>query len=251
MNPYLEQPDLWQDFHQSFIPCLRELLTEQVRPSYFVKVEEQVYIHEVPTGETGFLARPDAVVVEARRRSTPAAEPTGATLAAPVRGRLAVAVDIVRHSYLEIRDRRGHNLVTVIELLSPSNKQPGPDREQYLAKRLRVLSSNVHLVEIDLLRGGPRLPLEGLSPCDYCALVSRVEDRPHVGVWPIRLRERLPEIPIPLRAPDPHARVDLQQALHRVYDAAGYADYIYQGAPEPPLGLEDAAWARGVAAQAG
>ena len=43
----------------------------------------------------------------------------------------------------------------MIELLSPANKTPGPDREQYLAKRMELLNGPVHLVEIDLLRGGP------------------------------------------------------------------------------------------------
>jgi hypothetical protein len=60
----------------------------------------------------------------------------------------------------------------------------------------------------------------------------------------LRLRERLPVIPIPLRAPDSDARLDLQEALHRLYDAAGYEDYIYSGAPQPPLHPDDAAWAR-------
>src|SRR5262249_38575067 len=142
------------------------------------------------------------------------------------------------------RDRNSRELITVLELLSPSNKKSGPDREQYLAKRRQLISSPVHLVEIDLLRGGPRLPVEDLPDCDYYALVSRVEERPRVGIWPVRLRDRLPVIPIPLRSPDPDARIDLQEVLHHLYDAAGYEDYIYTGAPQPPLHPQDAAWAR-------
>jgi hypothetical protein len=155
-----------------------------------------------------------------------------------------VAIDTERQSYLEIRDRQSREVVTVIELLSPSNKYAGPDREQYLAKRQRLLASWVNLVEIDLLRGGPRMPLVNLPPCDYYALVSRYTDRPDAGVWPIRLREPLPPIPIPLRAPHPDAQLDLQQMLHRLYDAAGYEDYIYTGEPDPALPAEDAGWAR-------
>ena len=48
MNPYLEHADVWQDFHQSFIPLLCQLLGEQVRPKYLVKIEEQIFIHELP-----------------------------------------------------------------------------------------------------------------------------------------------------------------------------------------------------------
>jgi hypothetical protein len=68
-----------------------------------------------------------------------------------------------------------------------------------------------------------------------------------VGICPLRLRDRLPTIPIPLRAPDPDARLDLQQVLHDVYDAAGYEDYIYTGHPQPPLHPDDAAWVRTLA----
>jgi len=58
------------------------------------------------------------------------------------------------------------------------------------------------------------------------------------------LRDRLPVIPIPVRAPDSDAQLDLQAVLHQVYDDGGYADYIYEGAPKPRLTDEDADWAR-------
>jgi len=152
-------------------------------------------------------------------------------------------VDVERHAFLEIRDRGNRQLVTVLELLSPSNKRPGPDREQYLAKRQQLLASSVHLVELDLLRGGPRLPMEYLPPCDYCVMVSRYEDRPQVSLWPLGLRDKLPTIPIPLLAQE-RATLDLQSALHQAYDAAGYEDYIYANAPTPPLQGADAEWAQ-------
>lgn len=242
MNPYLEQEEVWQDFHQSFIPLARSILAEQVRPAYVVKVEEHLFIHEHSAEQRHFLGRADVALAAKPAGTRDAA--AAAALEAPSYARLSVAVDIERHSYLEIRDRRDRELITVIELLSPSNKRPGPDREQYLGKRLQFLHSNVHLVEIDLLRGRPRLPVDDLPECDYYALVSRWEDRPRTGVWPIRLRDGLPPLPIPLRAPDPNARLDLQAVLHRVYDEAGYEDYIYTGAPQPPLSAEDEAWAR-------
>jgi hypothetical protein len=102
----------------------------------------------------------------------------------------------------------------------------------------------VNLVEIDLLRGGRRLPVEGLPECDYYALVSRPAERPDVGLWPVRLRERLPVVPIPLRPSETAARLDVQETLHRVYDEAGYQDYIYSGELTPALAADDAEWAR-------
>ena len=156
---------------------------------------------------------------------------------------MPAGVEVEEVYRLEIRDRTGTDLVTIIELLSPTNKYSGPDREQYLTKRRLVLHSRTNFVEIDLLRGGPRLPLDGLPRCDYCALVSRVEDRPDVEIWPWRLRDPLPILPIPLGDAAPDAALDLKAALDRAYDENGYQDYIYTGLPEPRLAPDDAAWA--------
>src|SRR5262249_16881582 len=134
--------------------------------------------------------------------------------------------------------------ITVLELLSPSNKAPGSDREDYLAKRRQVLAGPTHLVEIDLRRGGTRPNLPELPLCDYYVLVSRSEQRPNLDFWPIHLRKRLPVVPIPLMAPDPDVLLDLQVVLDRTYDAANYGKYIYGETPEPPLSPEDLAWAR-------
>jgi Protein of unknown function (DUF4058) len=135
----------------------------------------------------------------------------------------------------------------VLELLSPTNKRGGADREQYVAKREQILKSAAHFVEIDLLRRGRPMPLENRPKCDYSALVSRAQARPWAGFWPIRLRRRLPIIPIPLLPADPEARVDLQEVLHHVYDASGYEDFIYAGEPDLHLSSRDAAWARAFA----
>jgi hypothetical protein len=241
MNPYLEQERVWHDFHERFLPTAAEAIGAQVDPRYIVKIDEHVYIHELPEGSRQFLGRADIAVTRSPEGGGP--RPVAAVLEAPAQVRLP-RVDIERLSYVEIRDRDDWRLVTVIELLSPSNKRPGPDREQYLAKRAELLSGAAHLVELDLLRGGPRLPLEDLPACDYYALVSRVEDRPRAGVWPIRLRDRLPVLPIPLHAPDPDAVLDVQSALDRVHDAARYRTYIYRSPPQPALSRDDEAWAR-------
>jgi len=240
MDPYLEQADLWQDVHETMITAARAFLVPQVRPGYIVRLEEQIYIRERPEDEQELVGTADVAVGRGAGLVPAAAE---ATLVAPVRGRLGAAVEEQRLSFIEVRDRRDRTVITVIELLSPSNKR-GEDRVQYLAKRDRLLASPVSLVEIDLLRGGRRLPVEGLPQCDYYALVSQPGERPDVGLWPIRLRDRLPVLPIPLRPAEPPARLDLQEVLHRVYDEAGFADHIYAGQPDPPLRPEDAAWAQ-------
>jgi hypothetical protein len=153
------------------------------------------------------------------------------------------AEDIERIAFLEVRDCRDRELVTIIELLSPSNKRPGDNRSQYLSKRRQILRSDAHLVEIDLLRGWPPMPAEGRPAVDYSVLISRAGRRPVAEFWPIRLRDRMPVIPIPLKEGDPDSRVDLQAVLNQAYDRPAYEDFIYYGSPEPPLTAEDAEWA--------
>jgi hypothetical protein len=175
-----------------------------------------------------------------RRQLAPQISPDYIVIRAEV---LLPAQDIERVAFLEIRDRKGRELVTVIELLSPSNKRAGDDRLQYLAKRREILRSSAHLVEIDLLRGWSPMPADDRPEGDYSVLVSRFERRPAAEFWPIRLRDRLPVIPIPLRPGDQDGRVDLQGVLNQAYDGPGYADFIYDGSPEPPLNPADAEWA--------
>ena len=241
MNPYLEQEEVWHDFHERFCPLVAEVLTAQVRPHYIVKIDEHIYIHGPADEERSFVGRSDIEVAELTGNGRTGSATS--VLEAPAHVRLPV-VDIERVSFVEVRDRAGRQLVAVVELLSPSNKKSGPHRDQYLAKRSQILASPVHFVEIDLLRGGRRMPLDGLGACDYYAMVSRAEQRPEAGIWPIRLRKPLPKIPIPLRAPHADAELQLQEILHRIHDAAGYEDYIYGGEPDPALSKLDAVWAR-------
>jgi hypothetical protein len=248
MNPYLEQETVWHDFHERFIPLAAELIGAQVLPRSFVKINEHIYVHELGEDRPRLAGRGDVLVAKGKPQVSGG---IGAQLLeAPARVRQP-EVDVERQSFLEIRDRTDRHLVAVLELLSPSNKYRGPDRDQYLAKCRQLLSSTVHLVEIDLLRGGPRLPWIDLPECDYCAVVSRVEQRPEADLWPIRLRDPLPPLPIPLKEGDPDAFLDLQQALHHIYDKAGYHYYIYSGSPQPSLREEDEKWAAELLSRAG
>jgi hypothetical protein len=241
MNPYLEHESVWHDFHERYIPAIAEEIGAQVDPRYIVRIDEHVYVREAPDDPRRLVGRSDVLL--SRPPTAQDAAAGAALLEPPVEVQLP-AVDLERLAYIEILDREDWRLVTVVELLSPSNKASGADRDQYLAKRAQLLSSRVNVVEIDLLRGGPRLPLRDLPPCDYYVLVSRAEQRPRAGVWPVKLRDPLPVAPIPLQPADADARLDLQGVLHRVYDAARYRTYIYLREPQPRLQDEDRAWAR-------
>jgi len=241
MNPYLEQDDCWHDFHQRFLPHVADLLGMQVPPEYIIKVDENIYVHELPPAPRRLVGRADVFL--SRPSSPGEGRPGAGILEAPAHVEIP-EIDVEGRDFVEILDRRTREVITVIELLSPSNKLSGSDRDQYLAKRRRLLKGAANFVEIDLLRCGRPLPPAERPECTYSVMVSRPEDRPRAGFWPIRLRDPLPMIPIPLRPPDPDACIDLQAIVHRLYDAARYERYIYQGSPVPPLDLDDAAWAQ-------
>jgi Protein of unknown function (DUF4058) len=252
MNPYIERPDVWKDFHDTFIPAARESLAPQIRPRYYVRIEEHLFIHEPAASERFPLGRPD-LSVHPSPSSSAGGMSSGTSVVAPASVGMPVVVEEERLPYLEIRDRDRNDVVTIIELLSPANKATGPNRDHYLAKVRRILSSSTSFVEIDLLRGDPKMPWDRLPGCDYYAIVSRHAARtngdPRADLWPIHLRDPLPTIPIPLRPGEPEATLDLQSILHRIYDAADYHLFLYRSEPEPPLSAADAAWAAQILAQ--
>jgi len=133
----------------------------------------------------------------------------------------------------------------VIEVLSLGNKRAGSDgQREYLTKRESILQSAAHLVELDLLRGGQRLPtIEPLPVADYFAFVCRAYDRPEAQVYAWTLRQSLPTIPIPLNRGDPDVLLDLQNGFTRVYDRAGY-DYSldYRQPVQPAFAAREAEW---------
>ena len=244
MNPYLENSLYWVDFHHTYLTFLRSALMQTISPDYYVSIEEHVYLHE-SDGERHLIGMADVDV--AFETAPNSKEPHAATAA--VVAPATVTIPKLRKrkvGYLEVVDKGYMKVVTVIELLSPSNKYAGPDRENHRTKRRELFATQVSLVELDLLRGGPRLPLTGLPTCDYYAMVSR----PPADIWPIKLREALPTIPIPLRKGEVELRVDLQAALNRTYDEALYGCRIYKTSPEPQLAPTDAEWATAILAAA-
>jgi hypothetical protein len=247
MNPYLEHPSVWLGFHAQFVPAVSHALNARLGGAYIALVEEQVYIHEVDENVVRLAGRADVGLARhpEREPGTPAAS---AVLDAPLRV-IVPAATAEALARVEVRTRAGKELVTVIEVLSPTNKRGGWHREQYATKRALILNSEAHFVEIDLLRGWERMPVEGAVDSDYRVLVSRAEDRPSAGLWAVSLRERLPQIPVPLRGADPPVKIDLQALVHQVYDAATYRKVIYDDEPRPPLSSADAAWAAAIAAR--
>jgi hypothetical protein len=245
MDPFIEGQE-WEDFHHGIISALQEALVPRVRPHYVVRVEKRVYLEHTPEEQAEFV-RSDDLVLEHDQRPmlAPGGGGTATALAdAPIEITLPMPEER-REAFLSILTRDKMEVVTLIEVLSPSNKRPGGDgRREYLDKREAVLCSRTHLIEIDLLRAGARLPtIEALPPADYFAFVCRKPRRPKAALHRWTLRDRLPTIGVPLLGEDPDVALDLQVAFEAAYDRAGY-DYSldYRRPIEPPLSEADAAW---------
>lgn len=246
MDPYLEAPAVWEEFHHVLITECMYWLSERLPDTYVAKIQERVELISVDD-EAAKVYVPDVAVARRPRRDPrppPAGSSTGGATATlePV---TIPAVDTLetREGYIEIRRLPDHQLVTSIEVLSPWNKF-GEGVGEYRAKRRATVSGGVHVVELDLLRRGARTELSAPLPAgDYYALVFRADRRPDVDVYPWGLRDRLPVVPIPLRAPDPDVALDLASIVSTAYERGRYARKLgYADAPPGPTAPDDLSW---------
>jgi hypothetical protein len=250
MDPYLENPGLWPDVHHNLISEIQALLTAHLRPKYLVRIEERAYItHQEEEWSKPQQRVPDIEIVARpgweEAQFSEEGEASSLEMSSPVVATTWFEEDI-HEAFLKIIDRQSRAVVTVIELLSPANKVPNsPGRESFEAKRRDVMHSSSHWVEIDLLRGKRMVPVpKTVGPHQYLVHISRRNLRPRGELWGIRLNQRLPAIPIPLKPGDPDARLDLQAALDAAYDRAGYdLELDYRKHPKPPLDEKLSAWA--------
>lgn len=244
MNPYLEYPDRWPTVHNRLIVGLADFLTPLLLPKYQVDIDKRVY--EVSDLNTLLVGRPDVTVQQSRspRQSISSDNSSGiaVTAKAPLSVRLAMPQE-VREAYLEVKEVATQKVVVAIEILSPTNKR-GEGRQKYEVKRQKVLNSQTHLVEIDLLSQGEPLPLaEGAVESDYRILVSRWESRPMADLYPFNLPEPIPVFPLPLSRDEQEPMIDLQTLLHQVYDRSGYDYFIdYQQEVLLPFADSELAW---------
>lgn len=261
MDPYLEAPEIWPDLHDALAGEIRAELNQSLPGPYYARLEMRPEIGIIEEGQVRQRIVPDVTVVRRPDRLPVPAQ--AAVLERPRRDvsrsvELKVRIEPIRHHFVEIRDSaNGHKLITLIEILSPSNKRHGPDREAYRRKQREVLDSDASLIEIDLLRGGdrvlPDLNLVALiaeldSPADYVVMVNRAwrrADEVAYEVFPFGLREWLPCIPVPLREGEPEVPLDLQFVFNRAYDGGPYrrGAVDYSRPPVPPLSAEDRVWA--------
>ncbi len=254
-DPYLEDERFWHDFHQRFIAYTAEALVPRVPPRYRIRIDERSLVTTLPPSQPQRVFYPDIAVTE---RTTPSGAATAVATAVQTETEVAldepVIVELVseliqRQSFIKIVDRTHERLVTVIELLSPSNKRSGEWRTAYLQKQLSCLEAGVNLVEIDFLRQGEHtvaVPAYALSsPPSFYGLVSvwRGHLPRRFEVYPVVLPRRLPCIAIPLLPEDKDVALDLQWVFDRCYDVGRYTlDIDYTQSPPVPLTPEEQEW---------
>lgn len=243
MNPYLEHPRSWPNVHHRLITAIADSLAPQLLPKYQVLIEERIY--QTTGADSLLVGIADAVVQRTQivpnptitkiAVSPPPTQPTTVTLPMPEK---------VRQGHLEIRDIATSEVVTAVEVLSPTNKRPGEGRTQYQVKRQMILRSSTHLVEIDLLRQWEPMPtLTDSTQANYRILVSQSSHRPQADLYAFNLPDPIPGFPLPLRVEDVEPLINLQDHLNGVYERSGYGFVIdYSHEPLPPLLKTDAAW---------
>ena len=235
MDPYLEAH--WRDIHAGLVIYARDALQAVLPGALRARVEERV-----------FLDITDDYHGHPRRGLTTRAE-TGVAVAEPLL--VETEPESATETFLEIIDREsGNRVVTVVEFLSPSNKSPGLNREQYLRKQREVCSSDANLVEIDLNRFGTHtlaFPLMHLKPqfrTAYMACVRRAVRRGKAEVYPMPLRARLPVVKVPLRPDDADVPLDVQALIEQCYRNGAYEGTLnYAADPDPPLSGAERDWA--------
>jgi Protein of unknown function (DUF4058) len=244
MDPYLERH--WGDVHARLIIYASDSLNKSLPRDLRARVEERVSV-ETPAGE-----RPIVPDVRILKRAIPGKKSArGATSVATAEPLIVPLGEPITESYIEIRDiSTGHRVITVIEILSPSNKTPGDARNEYLRQQQELFAGQVSLVAGDLLRSGRRLlpfPLECLPvqhQTPYGVCITRGWQLKQVEFYPISLCEPLPTIRVPLRQSDADASLNLQQLIEQCYENGSYTDDIdYRDEADPPLQTADDRWA--------
>jgi len=258
MDPYLEAGHIWKQVHSDLISAVRQYLVPILRPHYRVSIEEMTYLSVLPPKERRG-GEPDVLMINPHRKRNWDGHgmPTG-TQTVPIATATEVAspkvksVHVklpfpkkVKHKYLEIQKANNGEVITVIEIISPSNKI-SKGRRVYRKKRLKILDSLTSLIEIDLIRRGKPHTMDTKKKSDYRIIISRFDDRPMAEAYLFGMRDTIPDVPIPLQENEPKPLLPLNQIIHTLYDNCGYDMFIdySKSPPLPSLSEEDITWVK-------
>lgn len=242
VNPFLEAQHRWSEFHPKFVNVWQEQLLENLPDGYDARLNEHVYLVNADD-ESSRVVIPDVAMDRTSQTGGAATESISdvyggvatATLTAPPPWE-------VTEVFIEILQFPERELVAILELLSPTNR--GSHYIQYKSKRNATLQSATHLVELDLLVLGRKLPMQGQLPeGPFHSYVSRSEGPREFTVAGWGLRQRMPRIPIPLAGPNEEIVSDLQSVFDTAWKRGRYEKAIDYTKPlDLPLSDDDRQW---------
>lgn len=259
MNPYLEEADLWRTVHTAMITLLFEEVNDRLPVGFRAAIDERITIE--PLRQNFY---PDVMVTQklptvqnvGNQRATALLDPRNNT---KQHGIVSQPIRTVQRFLRIVTGEQWKQVVTVIELLSPTNKsRTGTGRRKYRTKQRQLMDGDCNLVEIDLLRQGIHtvaVPPELLQPYgtwDYIVSVFRFGMPDQYEYWLNRLPEPLPKITIPLLPEMEEIPIDLQPLLNRIYQKGRFGDAIdYIQSPPVLFSPEQEAWADALLRQKG
>lgn len=256
MDPYIERPAIWADFHDRLIVHVQELIQPLIKPKYVALIQDRLYLTGVERA-----AFPDVTVAATRRITAIGSGRVTATVGLlepdPAK-EYVLEREEVREPYLTIVEpaARGR-VVTSIEVLSPKNKMHHAGRRSYRGTRRELWQRGTNLVEVDLLRAGrPTVDateeeLADQGPYHYLVAVTRQEP-PRRAIYSRTVRQRLPKVAVPLLEDDPDVTFDLQAAVERTWDGGPYPTVLnYDRAPSGRMLPEDVTWCEQLLAEKG
>jgi hypothetical protein len=202
MDPYLEDSKLWPLFQQQLVLCLHQMLQPGLMDRYRARINQRQYFIEQ-----------------------------------------ALFTSVVREEHIEelieIRQRSDGRLVTLIDVVSPTNKSTATGRQAYLERR--ASSRGASLIEMDLLlQGQPMLEYSrnGLPDWDYAITVTRASSPDRHEIYTATLQKPLPRFRLPLSPDDRDTVLDMQAIFARCFDHSAFADKI-DYTSDPPLVIPD------------
>jgi hypothetical protein len=237
MSPYFQAK--WENVHHWILSAIYRAISEELPSDLMVRVEERAQVAE---SEQDY--RPDVAIAEPWQRGFPplwTPEDASASRLA-ITEPTVIYVEPEKERWLEIRDVRGR-VITVIEVLSPTNKSEGGWRA-YRQKQQDFLAAGINLIEVDLIRGGQHVvavPLERFSSPLIC-VARQFPGYNRREIYPCPLREPLPTIRVPLRAGDPDVPLAFQPIIDECYRTGRYWLADYRRPLDPPLSDEDSTW---------
>lgn len=204
MDPFLEEENLWPAFHHQLIGSLFQILLPNLVDRYRARVGQRQYVTEMPLFTS--------IIREEHQEE-----------------------------FVEVRQRTDGRLITLVDVVSPTNKLSQRGRLAYLEKRKEARVQSASIVEIDLvMQGQPMLDYsrDGLPDWDYAVTVTRCTQPERYEIYTSTIQKRLPRFKLPLAVDDRDIVVDLQAAFARCYDQGGFANQIDYGR-DPGVVRED------------